>query len=341
MMQIGSSTVTVSNITPVKFNELYSKYNETLSCPCSTTSISYKNFVSNTIKIHPVCSSRFVSQEWIHALYLSNASRYGVSDFRTTASSQFEILSSFCSLAQDIVNHTENDVSSNEFVTIYLLPDTQVEHELSFILHEIKQINSTSISCICATNPDCQTEAVIYGNNPSVISYDDTNVIYKIPGFIRGCLNSDLLLQSTLQCLYPELNSDCFARLLIYTSLFNPTFESNRSALDLHALVYDPTRNRFPPNTLISIIFKEMMLEQWNSSWSYERFYESCAPKYCTYHQKIRSKTIVDILITLLSTIGGLAVSLRLITPHFVKFISKLWAMIRKRKQKQQEQQEH
>ncbi|CAF1180173.1 unnamed protein product [Adineta steineri] len=211
---------------------------------------------------------------------------------------------------------------------------------LSFILHEIKQINSTSISCICATNPDCQTEAVIYGNNPSIISYDDTNVIYKIPGFIRGCLNSDSLIQSTLQCLYSELNSDCFARLLIYTSLFNPTFEPNRSALDLHALVYDPTRNRFPPNTLISIIFKEMMLEQWNSSWSYERFYESCAPKYCTYHQKIRSKTIVDILITLLSTIGGLAVSLRFITPYFVKLLFKLWAMIRKRKQKQQEQQE-
>ncbi|CAF4204229.1 unnamed protein product [Adineta steineri] len=131
MMQTESSTVTESNITPVKFKELYSKYNKTLSCPCSSTSISYKNFVSSTIKLHPVCSSRFVSQEWIHALYLSNASRYRVSDFRTTASSQFEILSSFCSLAQDIVNHTENDVDSNEFVTIYLLPDTQVEYEVN------------------------------------------------------------------------------------------------------------------------------------------------------------------------------------------------------------------
>ncbi|CAF1083820.1 unnamed protein product, partial [Adineta steineri] len=109
----------------------YQKYktwlhNKTLSCPCSTTSISYKNFVSNTIKLHPVCSSRFVSQEWIHALYLSNASQYEVSDFRTTASSQFEILSSFCSLAQDIVDHTKNDVGSEEFVTIDLLSDEQV-----------------------------------------------------------------------------------------------------------------------------------------------------------------------------------------------------------------------
>ncbi|CAF1386280.1 unnamed protein product [Adineta steineri] len=216
---------------------------------------------------------------------------------------------------------------------------TTFHNPLSFILHEIKQIDSTSISCICATNLDCQTEAVIYGNNPSVISYDDTNVIYKIPGFIRGCLNSDSLLQSTLRCLYPESNSDCFANLMTYTKTSYGTYNLNISEVDLHPLVYNPTRNRFPPNTLISIIFKEMMLEQWNSSWSYERFYESCAPKYCTYHQKIRSKTIVDILITLLSTIGGLAVSLRFITPHFVKFLFKLWAMIRKRKQEQQEHQ--
>ncbi|CAF3912044.1 unnamed protein product [Adineta steineri] len=366
MMQIESSTVTVSNITPVKFNELYSIHNKTLSCPCSSTSISYKNFVSNTIKTHPVCSSRFVSQEWIHALYLSNASRYGVSDFRTTASSQFEILSSFCSLAQDIVNHTENDVdlSNSTIVSGFFAGCTPLEallrstldcflygglvmilrliasFTLSFILHGISQINSTSISCVCATNPDCQTAAVIYGDNPGVITYLDTNFMYEMPGFIRGCLNSDSLLQSTLQCLYTESNSDCFARLLIYTSWFSSAFEPNRSALDLQPLVYDPTWSHFSPNTSISTIIREMMVEQWNQSVSYEQFYESCAPKYCTYHQKIRTKTIMGIFITLLSTIGGLAVSLRFITPYFIKLLFKLWTMIRKRKQKQQEEQE-
>ncbi|CAF3731788.1 unnamed protein product [Adineta steineri] len=483
MMQIESSTVTESDIAPDIFDRLYSKYNETLSCPCSITSISYKNFVSNTIKLHPVCSSRFVSEEWIHALYLSNASRYGVSDFRTTASSQFEILSSFCSLAQDIVDHTKNDVGSEEFVTIDLLSDEQVQHEvdviiesfknsasarmimfldyfrstirgnylisalntnliveipynfsvrmytilnptmythtdgsiltcsrdnptdaailspvlyesdssylninfkdlsnstivsgffagctpleallrstldcflygglimilrltasftLSFILHEIKQINSTSISCVCATDPDCQTAAVVYYSGSSVISDEAINIIYKLPGFIRGCLNSDSLLQSTLQCLYPESNSDCFANLMTYTKTSYGTYNLNISAVDLHPLVYNPTSSHFPPNTLISTIFKEMMLEQWNSSASYEQFYESCAPKYCTYHQKIRTKTIVDILITLLSMIGGLAVSLHLITPHFVKFLFNLRVMIPKRKQQQQQQQ--
>ncbi|CAF1195281.1 unnamed protein product [Adineta steineri] len=177
-MKTESSTVTVSDITSVKFNELYSKYKETLSCPCSATSISYKDFVSNTIKLHPVCSSRFVSQEWIHALYLSNASRYRVSDFRATASSQFEILSSFCSLAQDIVNHTENDVSSNEFVTIYLLPDIHVQHEVNAIVESFK--NSASARMIMFLE---YFRSTIRGNY--LISALNTNLIVTlVPHFI-------------------------------------------------------------------------------------------------------------------------------------------------------------
>ena len=48
----------------------------------------YKTFGSNKIKFHPVCSSIFVTQQWIKSLYLPNASQYRVEDFRTTAYSQ-------------------------------------------------------------------------------------------------------------------------------------------------------------------------------------------------------------------------------------------------------------
>jgi hypothetical protein len=81
-------TVLILHITPAIFNRLYLEHRETLSCPCSTTTVPFKDFVSNTITFHPVCSSMFVSQQWIEALYSRNASMYGVPDFRTTASSQ-------------------------------------------------------------------------------------------------------------------------------------------------------------------------------------------------------------------------------------------------------------
>jgi hypothetical protein len=38
--------------------------------------------------MHQICSSDFVSQEWINAFYIPDASRYGAIDFRTTAHSQ-------------------------------------------------------------------------------------------------------------------------------------------------------------------------------------------------------------------------------------------------------------
>ncbi len=81
-------TIPGSKISLVVFEQLYREHAETLSCPCSTIKIPLKAFVSTTIKFHPVCSSIFISQEWIRALYLKDASRYGTGDFRTTASSQ-------------------------------------------------------------------------------------------------------------------------------------------------------------------------------------------------------------------------------------------------------------
>jgi hypothetical protein len=62
-----------------------------LICPCSNTLISYGTFASVDVLFHEVCSSAFVSDAWISALYMANASQYGVSDFRKAASSQVRL----------------------------------------------------------------------------------------------------------------------------------------------------------------------------------------------------------------------------------------------------------
>lgn len=88
IMNQQTGTVVITNVDMEQFEKLYSKYDEFLSCPCSTITTSYETFISNTIQFHPVCSSFFVSQQWIEALYLLNRSSYEVADFRTTATSQ-------------------------------------------------------------------------------------------------------------------------------------------------------------------------------------------------------------------------------------------------------------
>lgn len=80
--------VTVSNITPALFNDLQTRYGESLLCPCATRIVLYNSFITNTVDFHPICSSIFVSQQWIEALNIPNAAVLGMTDFRTTASSQ-------------------------------------------------------------------------------------------------------------------------------------------------------------------------------------------------------------------------------------------------------------
>jgi hypothetical protein len=83
-----TKVVTINNPSLETYEELENKYSTFVNCPCSTNTMSYKNFILPETSMHEICSSDFVNQEWIDALYIPDASRYGAIDFRTTASSQ-------------------------------------------------------------------------------------------------------------------------------------------------------------------------------------------------------------------------------------------------------------
>ncbi|CAF2840240.1 unnamed protein product [Rotaria sp. Silwood2] len=102
------------------------------------------------------------------------------------------------------------------------------------------------------------------------------------------------------------------------------------SSLRIQPLVYDPALSRFPSKTSISMIIKELMVDQWNPSSSHEYFYEACAPIYCSYSQRIRKENFIRVVIMLVSMIGGIVASLRILTPHFVKFVLKFLTMFKK-----------
>jgi len=138
-------SVIFTDIDSKKFSKLYSQYGDSLSCPCSTISISYETFVSNTITFHPVCSSFFVNQQWIDALYIPSRSKFGVGDFRTTAVSQFQLLSSLCSIAQDIIFRTEIDLNNKELSTTHLLHKSKIRLEIDAITQSFKSDLSTQI----------------------------------------------------------------------------------------------------------------------------------------------------------------------------------------------------
>ncbi|UJR38846.1 hypothetical protein I4U23_031511, partial [Adineta vaga] len=149
-IQNQQKTIIKTNITLDIYNELYSEYSETLSCSCSNINIPYNIFLNNTIKYHPVCSSLFTRKEWINALYKSNASLYGTDDFRTTAYSQFELLSDLCLFAEKTINENENKFSFDELINTYLLSKNKLEIEINQTIKFLRK--STSIQMISFLN---------------------------------------------------------------------------------------------------------------------------------------------------------------------------------------------
>ncbi len=154
---------------------------------------------------------------------------------------------------------------------------------------------------------------------------------------IEGCFVIDSLMLSTLECFYSHLN--CLSIISNYIEESYHQSVDYPQWIDVRPLVYDPMLNRFPPNISIGTIVKAMMIEKWNSSFSYNRYYESCAPSYCTYSNPNRAKINFEMIVSLISVIVSLSSSLSLITPNLVMFIYRLLKLTFK-KQQQQEQQE-
>ncbi|CAF0746321.1 unnamed protein product [Adineta steineri] len=354
-----TATVTIPNPSLDMYKNLQTLHSTTPNCPCSTKTISYRSFVSLSPVLHQVCSSGFVTDDWV-ALLKRSTTKEQPNDWRNRAGAQFQLLSDFCRLANKTIDDSIDRFLKKFFIASTVFNEIDFNTQLNsserrctsfvasrsalygiatdgklklvlFTLPSIPESNSTVLTCICATNPHCRALNIIYTQT----SIHGIYVSYVMPSSIRGCLNSDSLLLSTLQCLYAD--SDCFLILLSHFKKFYSSSELKLSLHDISPLINDPTRSRFPPNTLVSTIFKEMMVEQWSESSSYKNFYESCAPIHCTYSEKIRTKTIEGIMLALMSVIGGLVVSLRLITPYLVRFFYHLWEKINKRQQNQQQ----
>jgi hypothetical protein len=83
-----------------EFIRLQSLYPSTLICPCSASVIPYQSFVSLSPLYHPLCSSFFVSDEWVKVLTdVKDSKNFLGDDFRYSAPMIFNTYSTLCQLA--------------------------------------------------------------------------------------------------------------------------------------------------------------------------------------------------------------------------------------------------
>lgn len=335
-----------------QYEDLRKHYSDTLQCPCTVVSILYQEFITVTPTFHQLCSSNFVQPWW----YESFPSYVDLDSFLlSSASSHFRTLAMFCEIANRTIVDATRRFSSTAFVNAQMITRDLFKAETDAfvytflnstranflytmsLIHAIIQANqyvsamstntllvernfsafglveldsvkviATSISateennhlCYCVRNGSCSLTSI----------YDE--YFLTIDGVrSAGCFVVNIVLQSSLQCWY-DISCINYVRSL---------FDDLRMSFPGNVSLLDPLLpSRFTPNTSISVIVNEIMVEEWNSSSSYENFYQKCNPAYCSYSYKKRSD-LVYIITTIIGLFGGLNTILRIICPLFVR----------------------
>lgn len=186
----------------------------------------------------------------------------------------------------DIIKTKEDIETNSSFLTT------------SIIHNNIKQ----NISCSCSTLRTCSIPADMIINNRSII----------VQGLIFGCYLLETTLLSSLSCFY---SSKCIHNVL--------------DALDIDTFDYDESEllnnlfSRINIHDTIEILTYEMFIESWISNISYDGFYNSCSPNYCThiYHYRFDA---LKLLTRFLSIFAGLLSVIRFLVPYLVKIFQNL-----------------
>ncbi|CAF0792169.1 unnamed protein product [Adineta steineri] len=341
-----TETINVKAPSIKEYSQLYNSYSQTLTCECTQISINYEEFIQIQYKLHQVCRSDFVTQEWID--YVANS--YGndgtfYDTFRTTGTFVFQALSTLCVLVDQTISNSLTQFYSSQYVSEFVTPENvfqlQTDAFISqFILSTTNQF-LLSLSMIRKTtqsnallsgqltnyrfyynlDSSLTTESVRYDDctctssatcieQYTVINYPNFTQVFPLPGLYIGCYIIESLLQSNLKCFYDQV---CIDTVQLY--LGSSTF-INVTALDISLSI------QYLENSTIADILDELMVEEWNSSSIYDNYYSECQPSGCSYTVTTKNNAIY-IITTLIGLVGGLITVLKLTVPMLVKFARK------------------
>jgi hypothetical protein len=114
-----STKVVVDSPTYTEYLHLYNQYEQNLACPCTSIAVSYSNFMEVNYSFHQICSSVYVGSVWpqiINAANYFNSEKYQT-DFRMIGASIFQIIGSFCELANSTINDELIAFKSQELIS--------------------------------------------------------------------------------------------------------------------------------------------------------------------------------------------------------------------------------
>ncbi|UJR16806.1 hypothetical protein I4U23_003705 [Adineta vaga] len=320
----------VSNPSLEIYMELQKLYDTTLKCPCTQISILTGSFAEFVVEYDKICTSQFISQEWIDILFDNVTFRRFVVDFRATASNQFQVLRKLCDLSQATINNNIEIFYTERLISDYLLSERlffargetpytlltytndDVNWYLNAQLNYFKGMKNLRY-CTCDVNATCYLPAGFYDietiDNDGQVSIFLINASYTPNNWFMGCWPLESLVLSSL----------------------TNSFLTNQSTLNILAMHLKIPSNSTPTalieleyaneNKTFEQLIKTSFVNRWSPSLNYSAYFTQCQPQICTYIN-VQHSSFLYILASLLALYGGLSVVLRLLVPHMINFIN-------------------
>ncbi|CAF2707754.1 unnamed protein product, partial [Rotaria sp. Silwood2] len=345
--------VTVHNPSENKFKEIYDKYSNTLTCPCSRVTAQYSDFAHVQFTVHEVCNSELISQEWINETYGANVSFIPPNDVRTILSHFWLLVRSFCNLTNASLIDASNEFNSTNLVSLVAQSQQVIEAKINTTLNFA--LNSSMINL---KNNLLITHDTLLVNG--AISHLGTNYFFDInslslsfvPPFsiginatyfpdgcscenLNGCPRSAVIFQSNETSNFeniPGMMFDCLPLDAALASSFECFYDawclsliqnvskSNMRVQPLHS------QSRFEHSTTLKTLLDELMIEQFTMEIVFASYYSICNPKYCTYSYTHKFDVLFMITFTT-SAFGGILTVLKFIAPLLIQLAFRIHAL--------------
>ncbi|CAF0989475.1 unnamed protein product [Adineta ricciae] len=338
-------TDSITKPTFEQYEQLYETHPITLTCPCETILISYETILNINYTLHQVCTSFLTSEQWFMYLYntSNNISNGSISDSRQSVPFLFQALSVFCQLANRTISDGLFQFRLNQYISTTVTPENLFQSQIQTfirqfnssitknfirsldlvqsithtnVLYSARQTNyrlslldnATHVGSVPVMYSECDCYSSAKCTEQVSVSTPDAHVLSNVSGLYRGCYTIEALLQSTLECFYDQI---CINNLRSYLNISSTV---NMTALD------SSSKTRYSVKSTIKELLDQLMIEEWNPSWSYESYYNECQPIECTYIHETKNG-IVYIITALFGLVGGLITVLKIVVPRLVKFI--------------------
>ncbi|CAF0761016.1 unnamed protein product [Adineta steineri] len=339
------------------FDRLYHQYPLTLRCSCQNTTIEKKLITNIKPEYHEVCTSDFISSEWINLQFLQLSSSLLITrDIRYQSQFHFQLLSTLCSIANQTIQDSLQSFYRTKLITNHVLPREIFQTQMNSTIEEFKRnVLETFQRILNLLRLNFDINQFITPMNSFFTAPDNIDENYNVFKFLffyylrkeRDDCNSVLygacycISLSTYECYRETMINESGISSIIpgMFQTWNPLEALLISTLECFyqdqclsqitkfinlTQISNKKFTKLSSNKTqykrIDKIVNNLFIQSWNNESLFDSYFKHCHPLECQYSYKTRLNFIYTIT-TILGLIGGINTVLRLLLPILVKSI--------------------